>query len=354
MPTRMSTRTLLPVLLCVAAASASAGSLKLRDGSVVRMDLSQQQLVMPGLGQSAVIDSASLGMRYYVVEPDGSTWAGMVPGSQGVAFGDASIAQSPITGDVFAVFSRYAPDGAEVVFTSWTGQTFTESQVLATSPGDDVAPVLTFSEAGDAVLAWEHVGLLTSVYVRHLELAPAGPIALHSFSDLGSPASLVRPAGGSVGMRPGVSHVLDDSDHRAAYIFVANEDRDQMGLVRLNLDALIQGGGFNAPPVPVSLSASVPQSVGSPAGSLGDRAGDVGSLLAPWRLVMGQGLTAYYWTESDRLALVVFRNEVGGRLVSVPLPASAELIHATAFQAAMREVGRVDRRPAERLPVRRR
>ena len=51
---------------------------------------------------------------------------------------------------------------------------------------------------------------------------------------------------------------------------------------------------------------------------------------------------------------MLFRNGVGGGLVSVPLPADEAQVHAIAYHAALREYGFLDRRGAERTAQRRR
>ena len=265
-------------------ANANAGTLKLRDGSVVTVETARQLFLPIGRGPQAV-GTFGGGMRYSVVEPNGNVWAGTVPGTPGAAFGHASVGQNPVSGDVLAVFSQHVPGGSVIAFTSWTGQSFAEARALGSADGEDLDPVLAFGEAGDAILSWQHEELFTNLYVRHFDLAPSGVVLSYSFSDLGQPEALLRPAGGPVGLRPGVSHAVTDSVHRHGYVFLASEARDKMGLVRLNLEALKEGGGFNAPPVPVSLSVAIPQSVGAP-GQIDGRAGEKGVLLEPWRLVV--------------------------------------------------------------------
>jgi hypothetical protein len=147
--------------------------------------------------------------------------------------------------------------------------------------------------------------------------------------------------------------VLTDSFSRHAYLFLADPEREQVGVVRLDLQALYQGGGFNAPPVPVSLITATPQSAGSPE-PVGSRADEPGSLIEPWRLALTANAVALYWVEKDRLALVLFRDGAGGRLVSVPLPIDAARVHAAAYNAALREFGLADRHGLDRQLTRRR
>lgn len=342
----------LGLALGAASTVAGAATLKAHDGSVVTVEPARQTFLPIGRGSTAAATFGG-GLWYGVVAPDGSTWAGTMPGTVGCAFGEPSVAQHPVTFDLFTVFSQRVLDRSVVAFTSWTGQSWAEPRAIAASIGDDFDPVLAFGEAGDAILAWQHAEALPSLYVRHFELATSGVVMAYSFSDLGQPAALLRPAGGVVGLRPGVSHAVADSIRHRAYVFLASETRDRIGLVRLNLDALLQGGGFNAPPVPVSLSVAIPQSVGQ-ADQLAARPGEAGVLLDPWRLVVKDDAVAYYWVESDRVAMVIFRGEVGGRLLSLPLPSSDEVLHAAAYEAALGEIGRIDRRAGGRTLPRRR
>lgn len=329
---------LLAASALLACGSLRAASLKLSDGATLRI-LSIAQPV--GAGHQAAGEERSL--RFTVTEPDGRTWAGAVPGSEGVSPLDVSLAQNPRSGDVVMAFARQGAASRDIVASTWSGQAWSEPVEISSAPSDESSPILAFRPTGDALIAWtSRTSFGETVLLRHAELG--ADVQTYSFVDVGAPTRLAGDAGLTSGAEPKLLGLTAGTESMAAYLLMGAEDGTPMSVVRLGLDAILDGGGFGAAPVPVSFIRSSTQSAPS-AGGINGRAGDsaVGEILAPWRMVFGSG-EAWYWLEASRVSLVPRIDGVAGRVINFDAPATEALLHVEAYRVARAELGFVARR----------
>src|SRR5687767_12471959 len=158
-----SMRILLGLLVVVSgvwlAAPAAAARLDLRDGGVVVVEPSRPPTLM---GMTGAVGMSGHGLRHAVIDSSGRTWQGVVPQSSAVTSAPVSLAQNPVTGDVFLVFARRRGGGEQLVFSTWMGQSFSEPQWLSGTEGTNLQPRLAFRRGGEAILSWRVDGALGS------------------------------------------------------------------------------------------------------------------------------------------------------------------------------------------------
>jgi len=331
------TRSTFGVMLAASCAVASAATLKLENGARISIEAGA---VRPSAFSSLGATSAPL--RYSVVDQDGHAWTGDVPGSAGTQASDVTVAQDPLSGDVFTVFARPSRGGTQLVSSRWSGQIFSDPAIIEVAGHEDRRPSLAFGPAGDALLAYFRGAADGALLLRHYTIGVSGNVQTYTFVDVGAPSSFLAAQASPDILRParieGVTEVPGES---AAYVFVTRGS--QSAVVRLELDSLMDPGGAGAAPVPVEFIRTTANSASSSPSFIPGSSIE-GAVIEPWRMSLDVG-GAWYWTRDNQVDLVTFRGGEMRRLVSFATPATDALLHAEAFRVARAELGLGLRRP---------
>jgi hypothetical protein len=318
-----------------------AASLRTQDGGSVSVLPSPHLVVVGGLLPGTGATRAG-GLGFDVVDGAGRRVTGMVPGTEDI-LGSAPIAlgQSPVTRDVFLVFGRRAAAGTRLMFSAWTGQWWSEPELLFDATATVLSPALGFSEAGDAILTWVQDGAAPTVLVRHFEMSPAGVERQYAYQEVGDPTAFLRQVAADVRLRDGVAHVVGDVSSGRAFVFLADSAADQVGLLALDISRFADGTGIGAAPVPVILGRELATQSTGTAGStpglpsVGAKVG--GFVVDPFRLEI-EGREVYYWLDDDAVRGVVFKGEEAGRLLVLRRPDTDAAAHFAMYQAVRREL----------------
>jgi hypothetical protein len=332
-------RSSMAVLLAASSVAASAATLKLENGARLSIEpAALAPLELPSLG------GAGVPLRFSMLEADGRQWTGEVPGSAGTQANDVTIAQNPVSGDVFTVFARPVRGGAQLMSSRWSGQGFSDPAALVAGSLDDRRPLLAFRPTGEALLGFQRGGPDGSILLGHFDLGVNGVVRTYTFVDAGAPSSFLPAQFGpdllGAARIEGIAPVPDDF---AAYVLVTRTGGSASAVLRLALDGDIDHDGFGAAPVPVTFIRSTTNSASS-SQPLMPASGVSGLVIEPWRMSLTIG-TAWYWTRDNAVDLVTFRGSEMGRLVSFATPATDALMHAEAFRVARAELGLGLRRP---------
>lgn len=329
--------------LLLVAGAAAAATLRTTQGSKFEVQ-SVPRLMLPGLAGQG-LSTVGGGLRYTVTDEAGRTWTGAVPGTQQMGDLSSALAESPLSGQVFLVYgSKDEANLAEVSFTYWGGQGWAEPRPLAPREGRVDSLQVAFMPQGDAVLAWESQGQTPTILFRHVELSTSGEGIVYAFLDVGPHAGLLQPVGDRVQMAEGLAHVALGGLNNAAYVFLSEPERDSMGLLRIDLDRGMEGGGFGAPPVPATLTMGLEAAAATPVpGASGTIGGEPdGRILSPFRMQL-LGADVYYWLEADAARAVAFRGGVAGPLVTIPLAPSEAQTHFDVLRVMRQDILRQTR-----------
>lgn len=341
------------VLAGLALVSAPEGAtavqtLRLSSGARLTVESPVQQPL--AWGQQMAV--AERGIRYTLTDALGRTWIGSVPGTSDVIPGaDLGIAEAQ-GGAAYVVYPRIHGGSSGLAAISWNGRDWTHPEALSVPVGTHDQPKLAFRESGEAILAWRWSGTHgVSYLLRHFLLAPQGEVTSYSFVRIDDAWRIMSPVNGRLGLPDGLAGVAVKPGSAAVEVVLAAAATPAAGVLRVQLSATEQGGGFIAPPVIITISTQLRD--GTPSGGFGRDGNGVGTVMMPYHLDLQYGI-AYYWLDGADVRLLTARDGVVGRTVTFQAPGDeAALLHARALTVARSELLRVDERLSPRDAVRR-
>ena len=321
---------------CATASAAGAVTLKTADGG--RVTVLRQRATDAGrpIAMGVLDGLVPAELHYeYLDGRSGRVHEGTVPGSLS---GDLqpALAQDPIGGSIYLVYSAVRGSGSDLVFHFWSGQQWSDPRWLTSDAETSADPFIAFDADGEAILAWRGGGrfLLT-----HLRLSADGVERVHSQADLGSP--VLFPVDGDVRLRAGVAHGVADVETRSAYVFLADPHQDQVVVAHVDMGSLDDIWGGGAAPVPVTFkSADAPTSMSvEDRGDLPVAKGASGILVVPYRIEI-LGSEVYYWFEDARIRVVAFCSGTALPMLTLDRPTTDVHAHFAAFVAARHQLVR--------------
>lgn len=337
---RVLAQAALGVAVLLQALAVPAEALRTVDGLRVSVT-STDPLKLPGGGLiGSSLGVVGGGLRYDIQGPNGQRDQGIVPGTEGSSGLELALAQNPSSGDVVLVFTDPTEPSGGILTTHLEGATWAGAQELFPAPGNPLGLALAFRSGGDAVLAWTQADDGGCLFVRHFELTRSGETALYSFAVVRAWPHLLAPVGRELGLNSGLAHMVAASDSNAAHVLLADSDLDAVGVLRLTLDFDLQGGGFGAPPVPVTLASVMPTSTtDGPLMGEGSKPSLAGTLIAPHRMD-AFGFEVYYWPEDDALRAVLCGARGTTTYLELPPTDNELLVHFLVLQAVRQHAGR--------------